>query len=286
MKEPITLVECPRDALQGYPLKVSTKDKIAYYQALLKVGFHTLDCGSFVSPKAIPQMADTAEVIRGLDCSETITKLLTIIANERGAKTAVSFENIHYLGYPFSVSENFQVRNTGKTIKESIPVLERIVSLAEKHDKEVVVYLSMGFGDPYGDPWNPEIILQWVEQIAAMGVRIFSLSDTVGSAQVANIELLFTHLIEHYPDFEFGAHFHTHPKQWFEKVNAAFLAGCLRFDGTVKGRGGCPMAQDQLIGNMPTEKLISYFTTYNILPEAIDILAFESAYNHSHKIFI
>ena len=286
MKESITLVECPRDALQGYPTWVPTKDKIAYYQALLKVGFHTLDCGSFVSPKAVPQMADTAEVIKGLDCSETTTKLLTIVANERGAKAAVSFENIHYLGYPFSISENFQVRNTGKTIKESIPILERIGALAQKYEKELVVYLSMGFGNPYGDPWNPEIILQWVEQLAAMGVQLFSLSDTVGTARVADIELLFTQLIAQYPNFEFGAHFHTHPKQWFEKVNAAFLAGCHRFDGTVKGRGGCPMAQDQLIGNMPTEKLISYLTTYNMLPKNFDVLAFESAYNHSHTIFI
>jgi hydroxymethylglutaryl-CoA lyase len=286
MKEFITLVECPRDALQGYPTWVPTKDKIAYYQALLKVGFHTLDCGSFVSPKAVPQMADTAEVIKGLDCSETKTKLLTIVANERGAKAAVSFKNIHYLGYPFSISENFQVRNTGKTIKESIPILERIGALAQKHEKELVVYLSMGFGNPYGDPWTPEIILQWVEQLAAMGVQLFSLSDTVGTARVADIELLFTQLISQYPNFEFGAHFHTHPKQWFEKVNAAFLAGCQRFDGTVKGRGGCPMAQDQLIGNMPTEKLISYLTTYNMLPKNFDVLAFESAYNHSHTIFI
>ncbi|MDA8644373.1 hydroxymethylglutaryl-CoA lyase [Flavobacteriaceae bacterium] len=286
MKENIKLIECPRDALQAYYPIVSTQDKIAYYQALLKVGFDTLDCGSFVSPKIIPQMADTEAVIKGLNCADTTTKLLTIIANERGAKNAVSFEKIHYLGYPFSVSENFQVRNTGKTIKESFPILERIVRLAQNHDKEVVVYLSMGFGNPYGDPWSPEIIMQWVEQIAALGVTIFSLSDTVGNAQVKDIEVLFSSLIAQYPDFELGAHFHTHPKFWFEKVNAAFLAGCLRFDGTIKGRGGCPMAQDQLIGNMPTEKLISYLTTYNKLPQSFDVLAFESAYNHSHKIFI
>ncbi|MDC0386685.1 hydroxymethylglutaryl-CoA lyase, partial [Flavobacteriaceae bacterium] len=221
MKENIKLIECPRDALQAYYPIVSTQDKIAYYQALLKVGFDTLDCGSFVSPKIIPQMADTEAVIKGLNCADTTTKLLTIIANERGAKNAVSFEKIHYLGYPFSVSENFQVRNTGKTIKESFPILERIVRLAQNHDKEVVVYLSMGFGNPYGDPWSPEIIMQWVEQIAALGVTIFSLSDTVGNAQVKDIEVLFSSLIAQYPDFEFGAHFHTHPKFWFEKVNAA-----------------------------------------------------------------
>jgi len=280
------LIECPRDALQAHHHIIPTEKKIAYYQSLLKVGFDTLDCGSFVSPKAIPQMADTSEVIKSLDCSNTHTKLLTIVANERGANEAVSFENIHYLGYPFSVSENFQVRNTGKTINESIGVLERIVNLAEKHQKEVVVYLSMGFGNPYGDPWSPEIIIKWVEQLAAFNIKIFSLSDTVGTAQTEDINLLFSTLNTNYKELEFGAHFHTHPEMWFHKINAAFLSGCQRFDGTVKGRGGCPMAQDQMVGNMPTEKLISYLTTHKALPDSIDVLAFESAYNASHSVFI
>lgn len=282
----VKLIECPRDALQAHFPMVSTAKKIEYYQALLNVGFDTLDCGSFVSPKAIPQMADTAAVIEGLDCSNTNTKLLTIIANERGAKAALAHEKIHYLGYPFSVSENFQVRNTGKTIEESVPLLEKIVRLAHNSNKEVVVYLSMGFGNPYGDPWSPEVILNWVDKFAALGIKIFSLSDTVGTAKTEDISHLFTTLISKYPLLEFGAHFHTHPDQWFDKVNAAFIAGCHRFDGTVKGRGGCPMAQDQLVGNMPTEKLISYLTTYNVLPETVDVLAFESAFNLSHKIFI
>lgn len=282
----VKLIECPRDALQAHYPMVSTENKIAYYQALLKVGFDTLDCGSFVSPKAIPQMTDTASVIKALDCSNTNTKLLTIVANERGTRAAVEFEKISYLGYPFSVSENFQVRNTGKTIKESIPILEKIVKLAYQNEKEVVVYLSMGFGNPYGDPWSPNVILQWVKQLSEMGINIFSLSDTVGTAKVEDISLLFTTLIAQYPQFEFGAHFHTHPDHWYEKINAAFLAGCQRFDGTLKGRGGCPMAQDKLVGNMPTEKVISYFATYKMLPHEIDVLAFESAYNFSHQIFL
>ena len=282
----VKLIECPRDALQAHFPMVPTAKKIDYYQALLNVGFDTLDCGSFVSPKAIPQMADTAEVIKGLDCSNTNTKLLTIIANERGAKMAVEYEKIDFLGYPFSVSENFQVRNTGKTIEESVPLLKKIVKLAHESHKEVVVYLSMGFGNPYGDPWSPAVILQWVDKLANLGVKIFSLSDTVGTARNEDVNHLFTTLISNYPQLEFGAHFHTHPDQWFEKVNAAFIAGCHRFDGTVKGRGGCPMAQDHLVGNMPTEKLISYLTTYKALPDSIDVLAFESAFNQSHKIFI
>jgi len=284
--EVIKLIECPRDALQSHYRFVATEEKIAYYQSLLKVGFDTLDCGSFVSPKAIPQMADTPAVIKGLDCTQTKTKLLTIVANERGAKEAVFYENIYYLGYPFSVSENFQVRNTGKTIEESYAVLERIVALSEKHKKEVVVYLSMGFGNPYGDPWSPEIILEWVAKLAPLGITIFSLSDTVGTAQTPDIRLLFSTLKTHYPNLEFGAHFHTQPEAWFEKLNAAFLAGCQRFDSTIKGRGGCPMAQDILVGNLSTEKLFSFLTTHGVLPKSIDVLAFESAYNASHHLFI
>ncbi|MDA0985720.1 MAG: hydroxymethylglutaryl-CoA lyase, partial [Bacteroidetes bacterium] len=232
--KPIKLVECPRDALQGFQTPVSTSMKIDYYQMLLKVGFDTLDCGSFVNPKAIPQMADTAEVIQGLDCSETTTKLLTIVANLRGAEEAVNYQKIHYLGYPFSVSENFQVRNTGKTIEESIKILKSIQELAVAHQKELVVYLSMGFGNPYGDPWSTNIIKSWVEKLATLGVKIISLSDTVGTAQTEDVEHLFKTLIPAYPELEFGAHFHSHPEQWYPKINAAYLAGCKRFDGTIK----------------------------------------------------
>ena len=282
----IKLIECPRDALQGLHKIVSTQDKIAYYQNLLQVGYDTLDCGSFVSPKAIPQMADSSNVIKGLDLSQTNTKLLTIVANERGALAAVTFDAISYLGYPFSVSENFQMRNTAKTISESIVVLERICEIARAHDKEVVVYLSMGFGNPYGDPWSPEIIEKWADQIIGMGVSIISISDTVGTAKVSDITNLYATLIPRYPEVEFGAHFHTHPNEWYEKVHAAYLSGCFRFDGTIKGWGGCPMAQNALVGNMPMEKLISFFTAQQMLPKQLDVLAFESAYNSSHRIFV
>ena len=284
--EPIKLIECPRDALQGFQTPVSTQMKLAYYQMLLKVGYDTLDCGSFVSPKAIPQMADTAEVIQNLDCSETKTKLLTIVANLRGAKKAVDFEKINYLGYPFSVSENFQVRNTGKTISESLEVLKQIIKLAAASKKALVVYLSMGFGNPYGDPWSTSIIKNWVAILADLGVNIISLSDTVGTAKIQDIDLLFRELIAAYPELEFGAHFHAHPDHWFEKIQSAYLAGCTRFDGTIKGRGGCPMAHDELVGNIPMEKLISFLTSQNELDENFNVLAFESAYNFSHKIFI
>ena len=284
--KPIKIIECPRDALQGITKRIETKHKLSYYQSLLKVGFDTLDCGSFVSPRMVPQMADTGQVIAGLDCSDSPTKLLTIIANERGAQEAVKFSKITYLGYPFSVSENFQVRNTGKTIDESLLVLEKIKNLVFKNDKKLVVYLSMGFGNPYGDPWSPEYIKLWVRRLVNMGIDVISLSDTIGSAKPKDITYLFQTLLKTYTEIEFGAHFHTRPEDWFKKVDAAFLGGCHRFDGALRGWGGCPMAQDELVGNMPTEKLISYFTQKHMLPKSMDVLAFESAYNHSHKIFV
>jgi len=284
VNQSVKLIECPRDALQGFSKWVPTASKLAYYQALLRVGFDTLDCVSFVSPKAIPQMADAAQVIQQLDLSDTQTKLLAIVANQRGAEEASAFEKITYLGYPFSVSENFQMRNTNKTIAESLVVLKEIIAIAEKHQKQVVVYLSMGFGNPYGDPWSPAIIEEWVAALNTLGINIISLSDTVGKAQADDIKALFKQLNTSYEHVEFGAHFHTSQDTWFEKVNAAYLSGCRRFDGTIKGRGGCPMAQNELIGNMPTERLISYFTAqqceFTCAP-----LAFESAYNFSHKIF-
>ena len=282
---PIKLVECPRDAIQGFNISISTQMKVEYYQMLLKVGYHTIDCGSFVSPKAIPQMADTAEVIQSLDCSETKTKLLTIVANVRGAQKAVEFENISYLGYPFSVSENFQVRNTGKTIKESLVILNEIIKLADLNDKDLVVYLSMGFGNPYGDLWSTSIIKSWVADLADMGVKIISLSDTVGSAKTKDIDLLFRELIEAYPKHELGAQFHAYPNEWYKKINAAYIAGCKRFDGTIKGIGGCPMAHNELIGNIPMEKLISFFAAQKELDENYNSIAFENAVNFSRRIF-
>jgi len=280
----VKVIECPRDAMQGIKEWIPTEKKVQYIQALLRCGFDTIDFGSFVSPKAIPQMKDTAEVLSQLDLANTRSKLLAIVANMRGAVDAVQHPEIKYLGYPFSISENFQMRNTHKTIAESLIILEEILNLADQNNKEVVAYLSMGFGNPYGDPWNVEIVSEWTEKLASMGVKILSLSDTVGSSTPDIITYLFSNLIPEYPDIEFGAHLHTTPQAWFEKVDAAFKAGCRRFDGAIQGFGGCPMAKDELTGNMPTEKLLSYFTT-NKVETQVKPLSFESAYNEALKIF-
>lgn len=281
----VKIIECPRDAMQGIKNWIPTEKKIQYIQSLLNCGFDTIDFGSFVSPKAIPQMQDTADVLRGLNLSNTQSKLLAIVANLRGAEAAVQFPQIQYLGYPFSISENFQMRNTHKTIDQSIEVLQEILELAEKNNKEVVTYLSMGFGNPYGDPWNVEIVGNWAERLAGMGVKILSLSDTVGTSTPEVIDYLFSNLIPKYPEIEFGAHLHTTPTKWHEKVDAAFKAGCRRFDGAIQGFGGCPMAKDELTGNMPTEKLLSYFTVEKVNSN-LNPMAFESAYNEASKIFL
>ena len=270
--------------MQGIKDWIPTGQKVQYIQSLLRCGFDTIDFGSFVSPKAIPQMQDTAEVLSKLDLSATKSKLLAIIANFRGAEDAVQHSEIDYLGYPFSISENFQMRNTHKTISESLVVLQDILNLADKNNKEVVAYLSMGFGNPYGDPWNVDIVGQWTEKLSAMGVKILSLSDTVGSSTPAIISYLFTNLIPKYPHIEFGAHLHTTPNAWHEKVDAAFKAGCRRFDGAIQGFGGCPMAKDELTGNMPTEKMLSYFTAEKVLSNILP-MSFESAHNEATKIF-
>ena len=282
--EPIKIIECPRDAMQGIKTFIPTEKKVAYIQSLLRVGFDTIDFGSFVSPKAIPQMQDTAAVLDQLDLSGTSSKLLAIIANTKGAEMAVQFGAIHYLGFPFSISENFQMRNTHKTIAESIISLQEILEIAYKNDKEVVAYLSMGFGNPYGDPWNVAIVGEWTEKLAAMGVKILSLSDTIGSSTPEVIRYLFSSLIPQYPQMEFGAHLHTTYDKWFEKIEAAHQSGCRRFDGAIQGFGGCPMAKDELIGNMPTEKLLSYFTA-NKESLKLNPLSFESAYNEASKLF-
>ena len=280
----VKIIECPRDAMQGIKAFIPTDKKVAYIQSLLRVGFDTIDFGSFVSPKAIPQMQDTAEVLAKLDLSATKSKLLAIIANTKGAENAAVHPEIQYLGYPFSISENFQMRNTHKTIAESLITLQEILNIADKANKEVVAYLSMGFGNPYGDPWNVEIVGQWTERLAGMGVKILSLSDTIGSSTPEVIEYLFSNLIPKYPNVEFGAHLHTTPDKWFEKVDAAYKAGCMRFDGAIQGFGGCPMAKDDLTGNMPTEKMLSYFTAEKIVTN-LNSLSFESAYNEATKIF-
>jgi len=282
----VKIIECPRDAMQGIKSHfIATDVKADYINMLLKVGFDTIDFGSFVSPKAIPQMRDTAAVLSKLELSNTTSKLLAIVANTRGANDAVQFEEINYLGYPFSISENFQMRNTGKTIEESIKTLDELLILADKTKKEVVAYLSMGFGNPYGDPWSIEIVADWTEKLSKMGVKILSLSDTIGVAEGDTISYLFSHLIPEYPSIEFGAHLHTTPDTWFAKVDAAYKAGCNRFDGAIKGYGGCPMAKDDLTGNMPTEKLLSYFTTEKATTN-LNPLSFESAYNTALKVFL
>jgi len=258
--------------------------KVQYIQSILRCGFDTIDVGSFVSPKAIPQMVDTAEMLSKLDLSKTESKLLAIVANQRGAEDAAQHECIDYLGYPFSISENFQMRNTHKTIAESMVVLHDILTLAHAKNKEVVAYLSMGFGNPYGDPWNVEIVGEWTEKLAGMGVKILSLSDTVGSSTPDIITYLFQNLIPKFPKVEFGAHLHTVPTKWHEKVDAAYKAGCRRFDGAIQGFGGCPMAKDELTGNMPTEKMLSYFTAAKA-DTNITMMSFESAYNEATKIF-
>ena len=284
MTKGVKIIECPRDAMQGIKTFIPTPEKIVYLQSLLNCGFDTLDFGSFVSPKAIPQMADTAAVLKGLDLSNTETKLLSIVANIRGAQEACRHPEITYLGYPFSISENFQMRNTHATITEAIGVLKDILVLSQQHNKKLVVYLSMGFGNPYGDPWSIEIVSQWVDKLASMGVTILSLSDTVGSAQPSDIRALYHQLIPGYPQIEFGAHFHTKPQEWFEKVNAAFEAGCQRFDGAIQGFGGCPMAADALTGNMPTEKLLSYFSSKKVAHH-VRWMAFEAAHNKATALF-
>ncbi|MEO2061994.1 MAG: hydroxymethylglutaryl-CoA lyase [Christiangramia sp.] len=280
----IKLIECPRDAMQGIREFIPTEKKVQYIQSLLRCGFDTIDFGSFVSPKAIPQMRDTAEVLSKLDLSATQSKLLAIVANTRGAEDASKFEEIDYLGYPFSISENFQMRNTHKTIAESVEVLKEILDIANNSDKEVVAYLSMGFGNPYGDPWNVEIVGEWTEKLAEMGVTILSLSDTVGTSTPEIIDYLFSNLIPKYPNVEFGAHLHTTPSKWHEKIHAAYTAGCRRFDGAIQGFGGCPMAKDELTGNMPSEKMLSYFTQAKA-DTNIKMTSFESAYNEASKIF-
>ncbi len=255
----VQLVECPRDAMQGLSAFIETDVKAAYLNQLLRVGFHTLDFGSFVSPKAIPQMRDTAEVLVRLDLSNTSTRLLAIVANERGAQEACRYPQITYLGYPFSISETFQLRNTNATIAESVERTKAIQELCEKHGKTLVLYLSMGFGNPYGDPWNADIVQKWVGKLAPMGIHIFSLSDTIGCSTPENISYLFSNLIPAYPNIVFGAHLHTQPHNWREKIEAAWESGCRRFDSAMRGFGGCPMAKDDLTGNMATENLLFFF---------------------------
>ena len=284
MKTPI-LIECPRDAMQGIKNWIPTEAKIKYIQSLLSVGFDVLDVGSFVSPKAIPQMKDTAVVLENIDFSESKSELLVIVANLRGALEAVKYDAITYIGFPLSVSENFQMRNTHKTQQEALFLLDQLIEVCNNSGKKLVLYLSMGFGNPYGDPWSVEIVTNWIDLLAQKGIKIISLSDTVGSAKTNDISEIFKAAINQYSEIEIGAHFHTQPEKAFSKIKAAHEAGCNRFDGAIKGFGGCPMAADNLTGNMPSEKLISYFNQQKI-PLNIDPIKFEYAYNQSLTIFI
>ncbi|MCB0703697.1 MAG: hydroxymethylglutaryl-CoA lyase [Saprospiraceae bacterium] len=260
----VKLIECPRDAMQGLKEFIPTEIKAAYLNQLLQVGFDTIDFGSFVSPKAIPQMRDTAAVLSKLKLQSDSAKLLSIVANLRGAQDAVQFDEISYLGYPFSISETFQLRNTNATIGESMDRVKAMQEICVQADKEMVVYISMGFGNPYGDPWNAEIVQKWADELIALDIRILQLSDTIGVSNPDSIAYLFSNLIPAYPDIEIGAHLHTEPHNWKEKIHAAYEHGCRRFDGAIKGFGGCPMAKDDLTGNMPTENMWHYFEGRNL----------------------
>lgn len=270
------IIECPRDAMQGIHDFIPTEKKIAYINSILKAGFDTIDFGSFVSPKAIPQMRDTAQVLDQLDLSDTQSKLLAIIANVRGAQDAAEFEEISYLGFPFSISETFQQRNTNSGISESLQRVEEIQDLCVRNKKELVVYISMAFGNPYGDEWSSDVAVSWTRRLAQMGIKIIALSDTVGVSNPENITYLFSKLVPEFPGVEIGAHLHTTPDTWEEKIEAAYKAGCRRFDSAIKGYGGCPMAADTLTGNMATENLLSYFKK-NRIATGIDENAFAEA---------
>jgi len=281
----IQVIECPRDAMQGVKEFIPTEKKAEYINMLLKVGFHTIDFGSFVSPKAIPQMRDTADVLSKLNLDTTASKLLAIVANQRGAEQASSFDEIEYLGYPFSVSEIFQQRNTNRSIEDSLVLVDEIQNLCVTKNKSLVVYLSMAFGNPYEEKWDVDLVVKWSRVLAQMGVRVLALSDTIGVSTEKTITPLFSGLIEELPEVTFGAHLHTTPQTWKEKVLAAYEAGCMRFDTAIQGFGGCPMAKDDLTGNMPTEKVLSFLNEQKE-DANLNALAFESAYNKAREVFL
>lgn len=266
----IKIIECPRDAMQGWKNFIPTEKKIEYINSLLEIGFDTIDFGSFVSPKAIPQMADTKEVIRNLQLGVSNTKLLAIVANVRGAEEASVYNEITYLGFPFSVSETFQQRNTNSSIAESLTRVEEIQNICTKNNKQLVIYISMGFGNPYGDMYSEEIVFSWINKIIEMGIKTISLADTVGLAKPEQVYSMTQYLIEQLPQVEIGVHLHSRPDNWKEKLDAALNAGCKRFDGALKGFGGCPMANDDLVGNMRTEWMIDYFKKKKLLYDLND----------------
>ena len=280
----IKLIECPRDAMQGIKEMIPTQLKADYINAILKVGFDTIDFGSFVSPKAIPQMQDTTDVLKKLDLSSTKSKLLAIIANARGAQDAVVFDEIKYLGFPFSISETFQQRNTNSSIAESLLRVEEIQSLCVKNNKELVVYISMAFGNPYNDDWSSEIAMNWAAKLHSMGIRIIALADTTGVSNPENISYLFKHLIPAFKDVEFGAHLHSTKENSIEKIKAAAENGCLRYDAAIHGFGGCPMAKDDLTGNIATEDVVTYLHSIST-DLGLNNDALLAAYEKSWEIF-
>lgn len=281
----IKIIECARDAMQGFHHMIPTETKIEYINTLLKVGFDVLDCGSFVSPKAVPMLADTAEVLNAINLEQSHTKLLVIVANERGAEQAATFKQVDIIGYPFSISEQFQKRNTNHGINESIETLKHILTIAKNANKEVVVYLSMGFGNPYNEEWSTDLAINWCNQLAELGVKTISLSDTIGVAKANDIKTIFEACQVKLPSVELGAHFHTRPDNYLQNISAAYLAGCRRFDSAMRGFGGCPFASDKLTGNLPTEALLSYIRH---IGEATDIQSseFDKAYLMAGRIFI
>lgn len=284
MAAQIKLVECPRDAMQGWDRHIPTEEKVAYLNALLRVGFDVLDFGSFVSAKAIPQLADTKDVIPQLNLDNTKTKLLAIIANTRGAEDAVQYDEVSYLGFPFSISETFQLRNTNKTIAASLAQVEEIQNLCVQHGKQLVIYISMGFGNPYGDPYNAEVAINWVRRLSQLGIKTIAMSDTVGVAQPDNIAYIFKELVPEFKDIEIGAHFHSTPDKWEEKIQTAYDNGCLRLDSAMNGIGGCPMAEDDLVGNIATENVVSWCDRNNI-SLSIDREAFAAAKRMAANVF-
>jgi len=284
-QQSIKLVECPRDAMQGWHEFIPTADKIRYLNTLLNVGFHTIDFGSFVSPKAIPQMADTKEVLENLDLSNTTSKLLAIVANKRGAEEAVTFNQIDFLGFPFSISETFQQRNTNTSIAQSFNQVLDIQELCVRNHKKMVIYISMGFGNPYGDPYHEEMVFEWANKLSTFGIEIISLADTVGLANPEQIERTTKFLIQSMPNVEVGVHLHSTPINWKQKTEAAFNAGCLRFDGAINGIGGCPMAGDNLVGNMNTNLMIDFFNEKGISLN-LDSFKLANAVQIATEIFI
>lgn len=283
--QPIKITECPRDAMQGIHNFILTEIKAAYINLLLQVGFDTIDFGSFVSPKTIPQMQDTAQVLKQLDLSSTKSKLLAIIANYRGAEDAVQYDEISYLGYPFSISETFQLRNANTGIQAAFDIVKRINELCSVKNKELVVYISMGFGNPYGDPWNVDIVQAWAAKLIKEGIKIIALSDTVGVATPQQISDIYPALCKTFPQTEFGMHLHATPGNWHSKIAAAYKAGCKRFDAALKGYGGCPMAADELTGNIATENLVDYLQSQNE-PLGLNMDKFQEAMEYSAKVFV